>query len=88
MTDERKSREQVVSIFKTVDKDVAETGCFRFGPNAEAPSMPWHSPLSDRELADATRLRELEQENMQLKRLLADAELDKAALKDLLETIA
>ena len=30
------------------------------------------------------RLRELEQENAKLKRLLAEAELDKAALKDLL----
>lgn len=34
---------------------------------------------------DATRrLKELEHENARLKRLLADAELDKAALKDLL----
>ena len=32
---------------------------------------------------DAKRLRELEKENSTLKRLLADAELDKAALKEI-----
>ena len=35
-------------------------------------------------VSEARRLKELEQENGKLKRLLAEAELDKAALKDLL----
>jgi hypothetical protein len=35
-------------------------------------------------VSEARRLKELEQENAKLKRLLADAELDKAALKELL----
>jgi len=35
-------------------------------------------------VSDVRRLRELEQENARLKKLLAEAELDKAALKDLL----
>ena len=35
-------------------------------------------------VSEARRLRELEAENTQLKKLLAEAELDKAALKDLL----
>jgi putative transposase len=35
-------------------------------------------------VSDARRLKELEHENGKLKRLLADAELDKAALKELL----
>jgi putative transposase len=37
------------------------------------------------EISEAKRLRELEQENAKLKRLLAEAELDKAALKKLVE---
>ena len=37
------------------------------------------------EISEAKRLRELEQENAKLKRLLAEAELDKAALKRLVE---
>jgi putative transposase len=36
------------------------------------------------EVSDAHRLKELESENAKLKRLLADAMLRKAALKDLL----
>ena len=36
------------------------------------------------EVSDARRLKELESENAKLKRLLVDAMLDKAALKDLL----
>lgn len=35
-------------------------------------------------VSEARRLKELEQENGRLKRLLAEAELDKAALKELL----
>ena len=37
------------------------------------------------EISDAKRLRELEQENAKLKKLLAEAELDKAALKELVQ---
>jgi putative transposase len=36
-------------------------------------------------VSEARRLKELEQENAKLKRLLAEAELDKSALKDLLQ---
>jgi putative transposase len=35
-------------------------------------------------VSEARRLRELETQNSKLKKLLAEAELDKAALKDLL----
>ena len=35
-------------------------------------------------VSEARRLNELESENAKLKKLLAEAELDKAALKDLL----
>jgi putative transposase len=35
-------------------------------------------------VSDARRLKELESENARLKKLLAESELDKAALKDLL----
>jgi len=35
-------------------------------------------------VSEARRLKELEQENAKLKRLLAEAKLDKAALKDFL----
>ena len=37
------------------------------------------------DISEAKRLPELEQENARLKRLLAEAELDKSALKELVE---
>jgi putative transposase len=37
------------------------------------------------EVSEAKRLRELQQENLRLKKLLAEAELDKAALKELVQ---
>jgi putative transposase len=44
----------------------------------------WRSKFGGMEVADAKRLKELEAENARLKKLLAEAELDKAMLKDVL----
>ena len=40
----------------------------------------WKSKFGNMEVSEAKRLKELEAENAKLKRLLADAMLDKAAL--------
>ena len=45
----------------------------------------WKSKYGGMEVSEGKRLRDLEQENARLKRLLAEAELDKAALKELVE---
>lgn len=45
----------------------------------------WKSKYVGMEVSEAKRLRELEQENVRLKRLLAKAELDKSAMKELIE---
>ncbi len=44
----------------------------------------WKAKFGGMDVSDARRLRALEEENSKLKRLLAEAELDKAALKDVL----
>ena len=44
----------------------------------------WKSKFGGLEVSEAKRLRALEDENGRLKRMLADAMLDNAALKDLL----
>ena len=46
--------------------------------------LHWKAKYAGMTVSEARRLKELEQENAKLKRLLAEAELDKAALKDLL----
>jgi transposase-like protein len=45
----------------------------------------WHHLYGGMKATEAKRLKELELENTRLKRLLADAELDKAMLKELAE---
>jgi putative transposase len=44
----------------------------------------WKSKYGGMEVSEAKRLRELEAENARLKRLLAEAELDKAAMKEVI----
>ncbi len=48
-------------------------------------SRHWKSKYGGLAVSDARRLKDLESENTKLKRLLADAMLYQAALKDLLE---
>lgn len=51
---------------------------------SEATFYNWKAKYAGMTVSEARRLKELEAENSKLKRLLADAELDKAALKELL----
>lgn len=44
----------------------------------------WKAKFGGTDVSDARRLKTLEQENARLTRLLAEAELDKVVLKDLL----
>lgn len=45
----------------------------------------WRNQYGGMKAEEARRLKELEEENKRLKKLLAEAELDKAILKDALE---
>lgn len=51
---------------------------------SEATFYNWKSKYGGLDVSDAKRLRALEGENAKLKKLLAEAHLDNAALKDLL----
>ncbi len=51
---------------------------------SEATFYNWKAKYAGMTVSEARRLEELEAENSKLKRLLTDAEVDKAALKDLL----
>jgi transposase-like protein len=50
---------------------------------SEATYHRWRNQYGGMKAPEAKRLKELEQENSRLKKLLAEAELDKAMLKDL-----
>lgn len=51
---------------------------------SEATCNAWKAEFGGMDVADAKRLKALEEENSKLKRLLAEAMLDQVALKDLL----
>jgi len=51
---------------------------------SEATFYNWKAKYGGLEVSEAKRLRGLESENVKLKKLLADAILDNAALKELL----
>ena len=50
---------------------------------SEATLYNWRSRYGGMQVSDAKRLRSLEDENRKLKKLLAEAMLDNAALKDI-----
>src|SRR5690625_2961670 len=52
---------------------------------SEATLHRWRNQFGGMKADDAKRLKELEKQNATLKRLLAEAELEKAALKELAE---
>lgn len=58
--------------------------CRRRGVS-DAGIYKWKAKFGGMDVSEAKRLRSLEDENARLKRLLADAMLDKVALKNLLE---
>jgi putative transposase len=51
---------------------------------SEATFYNWKSKFGGMDVSEAKRLKQLQDENGKLKKLLADAMLDNAALKDLL----
>jgi putative transposase len=57
--------------------------CRKYGVS-DASIYKWKAKFGGLEVSEAKRLKTLEDENTRLKRLLADAMLDNAALKDLL----
>jgi len=80
----RFTEEQIIGVLKegTAGAKVSEL-CRRHGIS-DATFYNWKAKYAGMSVAELRRLKELEAENSKLKRLLAEAELDKAALKDLL----
>jgi transposase-like protein len=86
-TRKKHTPEQVVRKLATADrilnegKDVADV-C-RELQVSEQTYYRWRNQFGGMNADDAKRLKDLERENATLKRLLADAELEKAALKEI-----
>lgn len=78
----RFNEEQIIGILKEQEGGL-KTGdvCRRHGIS-EATFYNWKSKYGGMDVSEAQRLRSLEDENRRLKKLLAEAELDKAMLKE------
>ena len=84
MKGKRYTEEQIIGILKAHEAGAKVGDLVRKHGISEQSFYRWKSKYGGMEVNEAKRLRELEQENTQLKKLLAEAELDKAMLKDVL----
>ena len=82
MKGKRYSEEQIISILKAHEAGAKVSDLVRQHGISEQSFYRWKAKYGGMEVSEAKRLRELEQENARLKKLLAEAELDKAILKD------
>jgi len=78
----RFSEEQIIGFLKEADAGLPVTELCRKHGFSDASYYKWKAKFGGMEVSDARRLKALEEENNKLKRLLADAMLDNAALKD------
>jgi putative transposase len=84
MRSKRFSEEQVIALLKESEAGAKTKDLCRRHGISEPTFYNWKAKYAGITVSEVRRLKELEQKNAKLKRLLADAELDKAALKDLL----
>ena len=80
----RFSDEQIIGFLKEADRGMAVKELCRKHGFSEASYYLWRSKFGGMDVSEARKLKTLETENARLKKLLADAMLDNAVLKDLL----
>ena len=80
----RFTEEQIIAVLREGEAGAKTGELARKHGVSEATLYNWKAKYGGLEVSEAKRLRALEDENGRLKRLLADAMLDNAGLKDLL----
>jgi len=80
----RFSEEQIIRVLKEAEAGAKTSDLCRRHGISEGTFYNWKAKFGGMDVSDAKRLKQLETENAKLKRLLADAELDKLMMKELL----
>ena len=84
MKKSRFSEEQIITVLKQHEAGVPTAQLCREHGISTATFYAWKAKFGGMGVSEAQRLRELEQENAKLKRIVADQALDIVALKDVL----
>ena len=84
MKRKRFTEEQIIGVLKEHELGAKTADLCRKHRISEATFYNWKSKFGGMDVSEAKRLKQLQDENGKLKKLLADAMLDNAALKDLL----
>ena len=82
MKRKRFKEEQIIAILKEAEAGLPVSELLRKYGISQQTYYRWKSKFGGLELSDAKRLRQLEEENRQLKRLVADQALDIQMLKE------
>lgn len=76
------TEEQIINILKSVESGQKITDTCRTNGISEQTYHRWKAKYGGLEINEMRRLKQLEQENLRLKQIVADLTLDNRALKD------
>lgn len=82
MRGKRFSTEQIINILKEADAGIPTADLCRKHGISQGTYYNWKAKYGDMTVSDARKLKELEQENSRLKRLVANQALDIQMLKE------
>jgi putative transposase len=79
----RFTEEQIIGVLRKQEAGMKVSDLCRKHGISEPTFYAWKSKFGGMSIPDARRLKQLEEENARLKKLLAEAMLDNAVLKDI-----
>ncbi len=84
MRQSRFTEEKIIAVLAEQERGMATAEVCRKHGISSATFYKWKAKFGGMDVSEARKLKTLESENARLKKLLADAMLDNAVLKDLL----